>query len=878
MADLGIAADNENERKDDADGEVAAPAVLADPGPGLIPIYRRGHALPQDLRSRVMLHLKEGLSKQLIANRLSISRSTVLRYEKSARAQSQEVPIARPRGGYRSSVALLNRQQILQLGEMLLRRPKLTIRELKQLAIEADILNPDRVPSDTTIWRAIRKLNLDFSKALYVDPKGSKETRAAERKEDDQKEEEEEKKNDARLQEGDLIAEERSAFRFAQKQGNDGQLNPLNLIFMDETNSRAFDQAHYAWGRKHRRTLLFRPKGMSPTFNVMACIGVEEDTPGKMFLHYIIVPPRRDFRGVPTKWKVYEFRNPTAGIDLGYSVAQIQRDLTFDELKELIKQQQLRVPSGFPSDAALESELRRVLVQVRTQGKVGMLREMPQKQRYLGGSIKAFRSTAADVVDYIENLMIPFYVKRKFHGLANECHEDSDGVIGCPDAGQHFSVPYVPPQHVSRLQLLRAKQKAQRQWQRALHHMQVYGRSKRAQTDAGKAILQRLELDEQKKDQEAKAAQDAWTRHERQLERAGSYIQFQDEIAGVGYKRRLANKYLVWDCASTHGAVKITSARKKSFWHEHAQKAGMKGVIFLPPRTPTLNPIELVFGFVKHHVRKTCPDEGYSAAGLMQAIHNAFRMVTPSMIMNWVKKSGYRFHSPLEEERARRPSPLDGVVPMEMDQEEEEKGEEREMDSKQAAVAPRQDAQNLVAEDAAVECYSNMGTRYSRKRSIICMDEHGTVIRKKTRGSVFFDRILDKKLKETLHWAELIHMENITPAVNAMESIGIAPVKAYSTAVEAFCTVGSTRRWSGLGPEPAGLQDTMPENVLKTQDGTLWEIDGIVDYRVGKNRIAEFLVRYKGWGPEYDEWMSEADLDTARGAIKEYWERSALMP
>jgi hypothetical protein len=160
-------------------------------------------------------------------------------------------------------------------------------------------------------------------------------------------------------------------------------------MFMDETNSRAFDQAHYAWGRKHQRTLLFRPKGMSATFNIIACIGVEEDTPGQMFLHYIIVPPRRDFRGVPTKWKPYEFRNPTAGIDFGYSVSQI-RNLELDEMADLMKSQQIKIPQGFNSDEALLSELRQILVRVRTHGKVGMLRELPGRQKYLGGSIKAF--------------------------------------------------------------------------------------------------------------------------------------------------------------------------------------------------------------------------------------------------------------------------------------------------------------------------------------------------------------------------------------------------------------------------------------------------------------------------------------------------------
>ena len=871
------------------------------PAPEPIEVYRRGHPLPQDLRARVMLYLQQGLRKQTIASRLCISRSTVLRYQQAAAEQNNTVPQVRPRNGYRSSVALLNREQILKLGEMLLQQPKLTIRELKQLAVETRVLDPEKVPSDTTIWRGIRKLNLDFSKASYADPKGLKQQAANERKGDEEKlpdralpDQAQPAMESARVvnsEEADLIAAERKAFKFVQKQGVDGQLSPRNLIFMDETNTRAFDQAHYAWGRKHQRKLLFRPKGMSPTFNVIACIGVEEDTPGQMFLHYIIVPPRRDFRGVPTRWKAYEFRNPTAGIDVGFSVAQIQHSLRFDELKDLMKAQQVKIPQGFPTDVALESELRRLLVQIRTHGKVGMLREMPQKQRYLGGSIKAFRSTAADVVDYIEKLMIPFYVKRKFSGLVNECSEDSDGVIGCPDAGQHFSVPYVAPVAVNRLQLLQQKQRTQRQLQRAAHRLLVYSRSRRAQTEAGEVMMHELRAKEQEIQHKASAAADAWTRHERQMVRAGSFIPFQDEIAGVGYKRRLANKYLVWDCASTHGAVKIASARKKSFWHEYAKKAGMKGVVFLPPRTPTLNPIELVFGFLKHHVRKNCPDEGYSSTGLIQAIHSAFRMVTPTMIKNWVKKAGYRFSRSAEEEPTGEgvaralPNLDDGPVSMDIDDpdEQEEKYAERKSHNERQSpdhveiLQDDADVQEISAvNDNSPDCYSEPGVRYRRKRSIVCMDSNGTIIRKKQRRNITFDRSLDEKLQLHLHWKTSIVMQDVAPLVNKMQSVTSVRGIPYSTAEEAFASVGLQRRWSGLGPEPEHLQEMMPERIMKVNDGTLWEIDGIVEHRRTRSGVNEFLVRYKGYGPEYDEWMEEDTLSTAAGALKEYWARRAL--
>ena len=265
--------DEGEERKEDIaeaadlrhnDLDEAPAAFLALPAVEPISVYRRGHPLPQDLRARAMLLLQQGLTKQAVAKRLCLSRSTLLRYQKASEKQHRTVPLVKPRGGYRAAVALLNRQQILQMGEMLLRQPKMTIRELKQRAVDTAILDPDKVPSDTTIWRAIKKLDLDFSKASYIDPKGAKQY-AVQRENDGvdavRGEEQEEKQGHVpnipgpaqnaqasgramNTDEADLIAAERKAFRFIQKQGIDGQLNPQHLIFMDETNSRAFDQAH----------------------------------------------------------------------------------------------------------------------------------------------------------------------------------------------------------------------------------------------------------------------------------------------------------------------------------------------------------------------------------------------------------------------------------------------------------------------------------------------------------------------------------------------------------------------------------------------------------------------------------------------------------
>jgi transposase len=244
-----------------------APAIGIGPLPppvagGVIQVYRPGHPLAIDLRSRVMAYLQQGQTSVSISKRLRISTSTITRYKKAAREQRLPVPVVRPRGGYRKEVALMNREQILALGNLLMKFPKLTIRELTQLAVQKGILNSDKVPCNSAVWRAIKKLDIDWKTASYTDPKGMV-IRASDPDQDAMlyaRDEEEQKGPQGEAAAAaaaapaaapvaahplavanlgaDLIAEERIAFRFVQKQGTDGQLNPYNLLFMDESNLR----------------------------------------------------------------------------------------------------------------------------------------------------------------------------------------------------------------------------------------------------------------------------------------------------------------------------------------------------------------------------------------------------------------------------------------------------------------------------------------------------------------------------------------------------------------------------------------------------------------------------------------------------------------
>jgi Chromo (CHRromatin Organisation MOdifier) domain len=60
-----------------------------------------------------------------------------------------------------------------------------------------------------------------------------------------------------------------------------------------------------------------------------------------------------------------------------------------------------------------------------------------------------------------------------------------------------------------------------------------------------------------------------------------------------------------------------------------------------------------------------------------------------------------------------------------------------------------------------------------------------------------------------------------------------------------------------------------------------WEVEKAVNKRVKKLRgkeVVEYLIRWSGWGPEYDLWIKEKDLPNAHEAIQEYENSQANLP
>lgn len=55
-----------------------------------------------------------------------------------------------------------------------------------------------------------------------------------------------------------------------------------------------------------------------------------------------------------------------------------------------------------------------------------------------------------------------------------------------------------------------------------------------------------------------------------------------------------------------------------------------------------------------------------------------------------------------------------------------------------------------------------------------------------------------------------------------------------------------------------------------TKNYKSWEVEKLIKKRVTPSGQVKYLLRWKGWGPEYDEWRGVKDLDNAADLVDEY--------
>ena len=280
------------------------------------------------------------------------------------------------------------------------------------------------------------------------------------------------------------------------------------------------------------------------------------------------------------------------------------------------------------------------------------------------------------------------------------------------------------------------------------------------------------------------------------------------------HENKLGDKTVVWDNAPTHSAVRTTQNRIISVFHRWFREWGFRGAIFTPPRSPSFNPVELCFAYLKRWVRKWAPDEGYTQTGLEAAIHRAAALITPAMIDNWITGCGYR----------------DEMEDGEQGQEEQDQG-----DKKQDNADPCDQAEPLP-----------------RKSHVICADVRGTVVKAKPAGQTRWRRL--RKYQEDGEQGS-----NLVPAPPPrMERPAGVQVQAY--------------RWAGYGPAPpADVAETSPEVGFLRDD--VYEPEFLVDERRGVSGRREYRVRWKGYGAADDTWEPREHLLVGAQQLLRDWER-----
>ena len=99
-------------------------------------------------------------------------------------------------------------------------------------------------------------------------------------------------------------------------------------------------------------------------------------------------------------------------------------------------------------------------------------------------------------------------------------------------------------------------------------------------------------------------------------------------------KTILPGDILVFDNCQTHHTAEVGSFLATYVAGLHAH------LLFLPPYSPQLNPIEYAFGTLKRYCRHHLPNPE-STEQLVSLIEEATRTLTPALLRTWYKHIGY---------------------------------------------------------------------------------------------------------------------------------------------------------------------------------------------------------------------------------------------
>ena len=280
----------------------------------------------------------------------------------------------------------------------------------------------------------------------------------------------------------------------------------------------------------------------------------------------------------------------------------------------------------------------------------------------------------------------------------------------------------------------------------------------------------------------------------------------------------LGDYSVLWDGAPSH--LPSTHTHVSAF-HKYAQeKLGLKGVISTPPYSAWYNPVELFFSYTKRYIRKHAPA---TVTELVQRLREATSKVTADMIKGWFKKSGY-------------------IIPGE-------------------APIQRPADPNAGAE----RCTLPADARFERREHVACYDAEGKLRREKPRGMkrwAKYDQLEDE---------EAIDLANISVTKRS----GVPPRKRAKVAACAQPEEGKTR-FTGLGPEPAGLPHGDQSGLWQNHDDNQ-AVEAILAERRSSSGSSvagrtEYLVKWVGFDESHNEWLPEERFTAGLNSLVKNWQ------
>ena len=70
---------------------------------------------------------------------------------------------------------------------------------------------------------------------------------------------------------------------------------------------------------------------------------------------------------------------------------------------------------------------------------------------------------------------------------------------------------------------------------------------------------------------------------------------------------------------------------------------------------------------------------------------------------------------------------------------------------------------------------------------------------------------------------------------------------------------------------------TLPESFVRKTESQEYEVEKIVGHkRVGKKALLRYLIRWTGYGPQFDTWATARDLKNSAEILSEYRKRHNL--